>query len=219
MTDTDCPAVVARVLVTLERWLQDLQQRPAPTRFAVIDEQLQEHLQAGIDDLKAIAAANQAKNQPAEDLALQTAISEKDWLDTVTSDLSHWSQVPAALYVEYVGAEQTGMTQCTSCAIVGDQTQSLCFGADPGARASAMLASESQVLEFQGGLLSTAAPNALADKANTLQIDLASADTILLALNASLMTGDKTGFEGARPEFQQALHSIAAESRAITGGS
>jgi hypothetical protein len=104
--DTGCPAAVARVVAALQAWLDDLNRFQTPARFATIGAQMKLHVAAAIAYLNAAAAANLAKNQPALDESIGAAISEREWVDRVTSNIWHSSPATTAVYTNLVRSEK-----------------------------------------------------------------------------------------------------------------
>src|ERR1700674_4537109 len=96
--DTACPAAAARVVTALQSWLDDLNRFQTPARFATIGAQMKRHVAAAMAYLNATVAANLGKNQPGEDRSIVAAVSEREWVDRLTTSISHSSPVNNGVY-------------------------------------------------------------------------------------------------------------------------
>jgi hypothetical protein len=215
IADTGCPAAVAGVIVALQQWALDLKQFQTPTRFVTIDGQLQRHLAGATTDVGAIGTANQAQDQPAEDLAVQIALTELTWVNGISASIRNWAQFSATVYMKQVGSEIAALDACDGCGQLAGQGQLACTGSAAPSCDLVLMQSFSQIQAFQAGILEIAAPDSLLAKDANLQAGLAQADTALLALKAARLTDDQKAFDAARVQFQQSIATVHKAAAAI----
>lgn len=213
--DTGCPAAVARVLVTLQRWLQDLNTFSTPARFVTIDSQARKHLSAAIADLNAIVTANRAKKQGAEDLALQVAITERHWLDEISSGIARWHEANAASYSELVKSEDQALNACGGCEQLIGANPMTCTGHIGEDCEAAIVDASDYVANFESAVVQAGAPTSMATRDATLQSDLARLDSALQAMKAALVSLNQSGFNAGRASYQEAASTVAADVAAI----
>lgn len=213
--DTACPAAAARVVAALQSWLDDLNRFQTPARFATIDAQMKRHVAAAIAYLNGAAAATLAKNQPALDRSIVAAVSEREWVDRQTANISHSSPATAGTYAGLVKSEKSDLDKCAGCQRLIAQTPLSCDGTAPTDCNSLVLDAASQVATFLGAVVLDAAPSNLATKDAQLQTDLAQSDTALIAMMGALLKGDQQGFTAARPSLGRALAAVDADAAAV----
>ena len=213
--DTGCQAAAAVVIAALQQWAQDLKQFHTPTSFVIIDGQLQRHVAGAITDVNAIAAANQAQDQPAEDLATQIALTELTWVNTISAAIRNWAQASPTTYARQVKAEVAALDACDGCSQLAGQGQLACSGSTGAACDLVLTQAFSQIQTFQAGILEVAAPDSWLAKDANLQSGLAQADTSLLAVKAARLTGDQKALDVARVQFQQAMATVHNAAAAI----
>ena len=213
--DADCPAAVARVLVTLHQWLDDLVKFSTPARFVTIDAQMRKHLSAAITDLNAIVVANRARNQAAEDRALQTAVGERRWLDEITSSIANSYQSRIADYTELVRSEELGLGSCEGCRELAGPGSLVCSGHVGEDCDAAVSEAAGYIDNFESSVVENRAPAELAVGDELLQSDLAKADDAILAMRSAMLSLDQTGFSAGRLSYQHAVSAVAADVAAV----
>jgi hypothetical protein len=213
--DKDCPAAVARVNVTLQRWLEDLNRFTTPARFLTIDAQARKHLSAAIADLNAVVTANRARNQGAEDLALQVAITERHWVDDISGAIGDWHVASAASYSELVKSEEQGLSGCGGCQQLAGANPLTCTGHIGEDCEAAIAEASDYVANFQSAMVQDGVPMSQATHDATLQSDLARLDSALLAMKAALVFPNQSGFDAGRASYQEAASMVAADVAAI----
>jgi hypothetical protein len=214
--DTGCPAAVARVVTTLQAWLDDLNRFQTPARFATIDAQMKRHLTAVISYLNFAAAANVAKNQSGEDRSIAAAINEKDWVDDVASSVAESRPAAVAIYTGLVRFGKAALDSCASCQLLAGQSQLNCVGAVVTDCDSLVTDAAIQVRTFQTGLVQDAVPTVLSAKDSQLQSDLATSDTALITMMGALLTSDQSGFNGGRSSLQRSMAAVDADATAAS---
>jgi hypothetical protein len=214
--DTACPAAVARVVTTLQAWLDDLNRFQTPARFATIDAQMKRHLTAVISYLNLAAAANVARNQSLEDRSIAAAINEKGWVDEVASSVAQSKPAAVAIYTGVVGSVKSELDSCASCQRLAGQSQLNCVGAAVTDCDSLVIDAAIQVRTFQSALVQDAVPSVLSAKDGQLQSDLAMSDTALIAMMGALLTSDQSGFSGGRSSFQRSMAAVDADATAAS---
>jgi hypothetical protein len=75
--------------------------------------------------------------------------------------------------------------------------------------------SDGEVAALQSAVVASAAPDSLSAKDTRLQQDLARADSALIAMAASLSTGDQAGFNTGRVTLRSALAAVSLDTGAI----
>jgi hypothetical protein len=207
--DTACPAAVARVVATLQQWLDDLNGFQTPARFATIDGQMKRHLTAVLSYLSLVVVANRAKDQNGEDRAIAAAINERGWVDDITTSVAHSAPATSAIYIDSVRSEKAALDGCEGCQRTIGTNQLSCAGSAQADCDSLLRETSTQIETFEGALVLDAAPAALSSRDARLQSDLAQCDTELIAMTGALLTGDQSGFNAARTLLQRA--SVAAD--------
>jgi hypothetical protein len=206
--DTACPAAVARVVATLQQWLDDLNGFKTPARFATIDGQMKRHLTAVLSYLSMVVVANRAQDQNSEDRALQAATNERAWVDDITLSIAHSAPATAVIYLGSVRAEKAGLDGCDGCQRAVGQGQLSCDGSAQAGCDSLLRETSTQIETFEGALVLNAAPAGLSSKDARLQSDLAQCDTALIAMTGALLTGDQSGFNAARTLLQRGAAAV-----------
>jgi hypothetical protein len=216
--DTACPEAVARVVATLQQWLDDLNGFQTPAQFATIDGQMKRHLTAVLSYLSIVVTANRAKDQNSEDRALAAAINERGWVDDITTSVAHSAQATAVIYTGSVRSEKAGLDGCAGCQRAVGQGQLSCAGSAQADCDSLLRETSTQIETFEGALVLNAAPAALLSKDARLQSDLAQCDTALIAMTGALLTGDQPGFEAARTSLQRAAAAVDGDVTTVLKG-
>jgi hypothetical protein len=209
-----CPAPGNPEQAALQRWLDDLNRSEPPARFTAIDGQLRRHLAAAISDLNAAYAAYQARDQNALDRANQS--SREGLLDDAATAIADSQPGTLSGYIASIRAAFQDFGGCASC-------QSLVSQADckalqtPSCQYSLVYAMRS-INYFEIALVRISAPSSLAPQDTRLQNDLAQADTGILAMTTSFVTGDPAGFDAGRLMLRQALSAVNRDAGGMLGG-
>jgi hypothetical protein len=213
--DAGCPAAAARVVAALQSWLDDLNRFQTPARFATIDAQMRRHVAAAIAYLNGAAAAALAKNQTALDRSIVAAVSEREWVDRQTANISHSSPATAGTYAGLVRSEKSDLDKCAGCQRLIAQAPLSCDGSAATDCNSLVLDAASQVATFEGAVVLDAAPSILAAKDAQLQSDLAQGDTALIAMMGDLLKGDQAGFTAGRTSLGRALAAVDTDAATV----
>lgn len=216
--DSACPAAVARVVATLQQWLDDLNAFRTPARFTTIDGQVKRHLTAVLSYLGIVVAANRAKDQNSEDRAISAAINERGWIDDITTSVAQSAPSTVAIYTGSVRSEKAGLDGCEGCQRTVGQSQLSCDGSAQADCDSLLRETSTQIETFEGALVLNAAPSALSARDARLQSDLAQADTGLIAMTGALLTGNQAAFNAARTSVQQAVIAVDADATTVLKG-
>ena len=216
--DTACPAAIARVVVTLQQWLDDLNGFQTPARFATIDGQTKRHLTAVLSYLGLAVVANRAKDQNGEDRAIAAAINERGWVDDITLSIERSATSTAAIYTGSVRSEKAGLDGCEGCQRTLGMSQLSCDGSAQADCDSLLRETSTQVETFEGALILDAAPSALSSKDARLQSDLAQCDTALIAMTGALLAGNQSAFNAARTLLQRAAPAVDADATTVLSG-
>jgi hypothetical protein len=209
-----CQSNATRALVALHQWLDDLNRSEPPARFLVVDAQLRLHISGSIAGLNALLAASQANDSNAMDRAYLLAADGRGWTDTVVPSIVSSKQVSAADYTNSVHAQSTYLTGCASCQVLAGQSQIDCSQDQTNCQ-NLLDGAEGVVANFQSAVAAFAAPDSLSAKDTRLQQDLASADSALIAMRASLLTVDQAGFNAGRVTLRSALAAVSVDTAAI----
>jgi hypothetical protein len=209
--DAACPAAVARVVATLQQWLDDLNGFQTPARFATIDGQMKRHLTAVLSYLSMVVVANRAQDQNGEDRAISAAINERGWVDDITASVAHSAPSTAAIYTGIVRSEKAGLDGCEGCQRAVGLSQLTCDASAQADCDSMLRETSTQIETFEGALVLNAAPAALSSKDAQLQSDLAQCDTALIAMTGALLTGDRSGFNAARTLLQRGAAAVSGD--------
>jgi hypothetical protein len=212
-----CPMPGRPVLAALQRWLDDLNRSEAPARFTVIDGQLRPHLAATISVLNAVVAAYQAQDQSGLDRANNDLQHQADWLDSVAASIAASQQGTLPAYIASIRAGNQAFGACASCQSLMSTSQPDCAGIQTLRCENDVFAAMSAIESFEATVVRDAAPSSLASEVLGLQLDLANADTALLAMEGAELTGDQAGFTAGRQLLQQALPAIDTDVAGIVG--
>jgi hypothetical protein len=216
--DTACPAAVARVVSTLQQWLDDLDAFRTPARFATIDGQMKRHLTAVLSYLGMVVVANRAKDQNSEDRATAAAINERGWVDDITASVAHSAVATSAIYTGSVRSEKAGLDGCEGCQRTVGQDQLSCEGSAQADCDSLLRETSTQIETFEGAIVLNAAPSALVSKDALLQSDLAQADTALIAMTGALLNGNQSAFSAARTSLQRSVAAVDVDVTSVLKG-
>jgi hypothetical protein len=213
-THTGCQADATRALVVLHQWLDDLNRSEPPARFLVVDAQLRLHISGSISGLNALLAAIQANDQNGIDRAYLLAAAGATWTNAVVPSIVSSKQVSAAEYTTSVRATSTSLTSCADCQVLTDQSQVDCAQNQDFCQ-TLLDGAGLPVASLQVAVAAFAAPDSLSAKDTRLQQDLARADSALIAMRASLLTGDQAGFNAGRVTLRSALAAVSLDAAAI----
>jgi hypothetical protein len=213
-THTGCQGDATRALVALHQWLDDLNRSEPPARFLVVDAQLRLHISGSISGLNALLAANQANDSNGIDRAYLLAVDGRVWIDTVVPSIVSSKQVTVATYTISVRAQSGSLTSCADCQVLTGQSQIDCAQNQDFCQ-TLLDGADLQVWSLQTTLVALAAPDSLSAKDTRIQQDLAQADSALIAMRASLPTGNQAGFDAGRITLRSALAAVNRDVSAI----
>ena len=211
--DTGCQAAVAPVLVTLQKWVDDLNAfQTTPARYAAIDGQLRRHLTAAIAELNAAVAFQKANNRNGFNLAMRAAFSERAWLDPTMFAIEGTYPKVAGSYHDAMSLATQALGACVNGTPgPGDlgcqrlSAQETCTGAAASTCESDVEAATAQIQTFLVALLQNPAPSALTAPGARFQADLAQADTALLAIADALVHGDSAKAAAGQSLYRAAI--------------
>jgi hypothetical protein len=213
-THTGCRGDATRAIAALQNWLDDLNRSEPPARFLIVDAQLRLHISASIAALNALLAASQANDSSGMDRAYLLGLAGRAWTDTVVPNIVSSKQVSTAQYTTSIRAQSTSLTSCADCQVLTGQSQIDCSQNQDFCQ-TLLDGAELQVASLQAALAALAAPDSLSAKDTRLQQDLARADSALIAMRASLLTGDQAGFNAGRVTLRSALAAVSLDTAAI----
>lgn len=212
-----CPMPGRPVLAALQLWFDDLNGSEPPATFAVIDAQLRDHLTATISVLNAVVSAYQARDQTGLDRANYALQRQAGWLDVVAGSIVSSYQGTAAGYTASVQAAKQNFNGCAPCQLLVSTSQGDCTRVQNMSCQSEVFDAMSTIGPFEATVVRYAAPSSLAAQDLGLQLDLARADTAVLAMANAVLTGDQAGFTAARQLLEQALSAIDTDVAGIVG--
>jgi hypothetical protein len=203
--DTGCASALKPVLVTLEKWVSDLNAFQTPAQFAVLDGQLRRHLNALISEAKVLVVFQKAKNQPAFDAVQSEATLQQEWIDEASFAVAAPNPNHRGSFHDALTMTKTFVDDCTNAP------------ADTTCATDPLLASH-ELEAVLVDLLFVPAPTALTLEDARLQADLAAADTALLAVTDSQLNGrGKAATDVARNSFVAAIAAARSDLSAIGG--
>jgi hypothetical protein len=213
-----CQGDATRGTLALQQWLDDLNRSEPPERFAIVDAQMRQHLTLNISALKTLLAASQAQDQAGMSRAYLSAVAGRLWADDMVPNITSSYQTTAAAYSSSLNAGKQGIDQCITCQDLAGQSAIDCSGNQASSCQDLLTATQDQIARFQAGLVGAAAPTSLAVKDSRLQLDLAQADTALMAMQSALSASDQAGFDAARISFRRALATVDRDAADILKG-
>lgn len=211
---TGCQGDATRALVALHQWLDDLNRSVPPARFLVVDAQLRLHISASISGLNALLAASQANDQNGIDRAYLLAAAGRGWTDAVVPSIVSSKQVSVAAYTNSVRAQSSSLTSCADCQVLTGQGQIDCSQNQDFCQ-NLMDGADLQIASLQAAVVALAAPDSLSAQDTRLQQDLARADSAVIAMRASLSTGNQAGFDAGRITLRSTLAAVRVDAAAI----
>ena len=214
VVDASCPAAVARLNTAFQHWLDDLTRFRTPARYATIDGQSRQHLNAAITLLNRVVAAQQRSDAPGMASALLAASDQLTWLENMVSSIKGRHTATAAGYLAAVRAAKSTFDACSACQALITEAQPDCGPPYPSCVEAPAVAIE----RVQDSLLVNPAPDALKANDARLQTDLAEADNAVIALTAAMLSSDSARFNAGRATFRQAMMAIDQDLNAIIGG-
>src|SRR4029077_14028170 len=182
--------------------------------FIVIDAQLRLHISGSIAALNALLAASQANDSSGMDRAYLLGLPGREGIDTVVPGVVASKQVTAAQYTNSVRAWSVSLTRCADCQVLTAQKQIDCLQNLDSCQ-NMLDVSDLQVASLQSAVVALAAPDSLSAKDTRLQQDLATADSALIAMRASLSTADQAGFDAGQVTLRAALAAVRPETTPI----
>jgi len=209
VTDSSCATDLAGNQAVLFQWRTELDSFRTPKQFAVIDAQLRKHLDTMFQKLGVAATAVNSHNQSQFDNAMFYGRIDVTWLDHAAQAIGSSHVATSSQYIALVQAERATLIGCSSCqqditlgdcATIGDPicphdvtTDSDFFGT------------------MQADFVKTVAPAEFSDQNSTLQIDLAQADTALMAAGNALLQNDSASLKSARAAYLDAMTVVSAD--------
>lgn len=218
--DTGCEAAINVVLHSLQKWVSDLNSFQTPLRFVAVDGQLRRHLNQTIADGNAAAAFQKAGNESGFSLAMSAAVYERAWIDPTMFAIVGSYPRAAATYHDAFRLTKQSLDACVNgtpapadlacTALVAN----VCTGATVTCESDVQNA-DTQIQTFLIALLQNPAPSSLSGKNAQLEVDLAKADTALLATTDALLSGDAAKVGAAQSSYASAIFAADADASAI----
>lgn len=211
--DTTCPSAARAVVVTLQKWVNDLSSFNTPASYVVIDGQLRLHVSEGIRELNAAVAFQRAHNENGFNLAMNSAFYERAWMDPAVFTIEGTYPKVAGSFRDAVNVAKQGLEGCVSSQPgPGDLAcQSLAFtpGTCTGAAAqrceSDVQSAGTRLQEFMIGLTQNPVPGGLTANARQVLPDLGAADSALVAITDALLSGDPAKVSASESAFASAI--------------
>jgi hypothetical protein len=211
--DTGCEAAANRVVAALQQWVDHLDSFRTPSPYAGLDGLLRRHLSAVAAELTAAVAFQKANDVKGFDLAMQSALYERDWINgpMYIITIGTYQRLTAASYREALTDTSAALDACVAgrasssdASCVWLLQQKVCTGVDTTICLFNVEAAATQLQGLLIGLTQYPASGDLA-KAGRLQADLVAADTALLAVTDALMKGDSARVESGRGAYAAAI--------------
>jgi len=196
----------------------DLMQFPPPARFAVAVAQMRRHNALQLSRFNALLAASRVQDAVNMDRAVAAVVSGRPWMDAMITGILSSQQGTVATYLGSVRNQKQNLDLCAACQDLVGPDQISCTGSQAEGCQSLIQGTAAQVGSFQRAVVVTVAPNSLASKDNRLQLDLAIADTALLAMGEALSAGDQAGFNAGRVSLRQAWAAINVDATDMSNG-
>lgn len=214
-----CEADASRMLPLANQFVDDLNRVHPPARFAVAHAQLRLHVAAQNSRSNALLAASQVHDAAAVDRELAAIQGETGWawVQAMVSSILSSRQGTVASYVANIRSEKLGLEACVACLDLAGQNQYSCTGSQASTCQDLVTNTAIEVKTFQDAVVQVAAPRSLMAKDNRMQLDLAKADTALVAMVDAVNAGDQAGFNAARTSLQQAIPAINHDAADILG--
>ena len=210
--DTGCAGAVSNVVPVMQKWINDLTTTPTPSQYAVLNGQLRRHLTQVITDLNAATRFQAANDAGGFNLALNSALFERAWIDPTTFALEGSYRKVAGSYRDAIALVRQSLDTCVNgrpdpaalgCSQLSSTQQLACSG--PTCLGYAQNAdTDLQMLLI--ALAQNPAPSSVKAKAAQLQTDLANADTNLVAYSDALLKSDIGNADVARNAFGLAVN-------------
>jgi hypothetical protein len=206
-----CPTGAGAVISALQQWLDDLDTTRPPAKFAYVEAQMRRHIVLAIASLNAAIAAYNAKDQAGMDNAINTAVNERDAIETEVNAVMGSKPASIAGYKAAVRSDSANLLGCTACQPLLSQNQMSCTASQIRSCLDEIAAARFQLEVFQGDLVLDFAPDSLAAEDAHLQADLSAADVALGVTEAALSAGDHARFESGHTALRQALDRVASD--------
>ena len=210
VTDSSCSTDLASNQAVLLKWRNELDSFRAPNQFAVIDAQLQKHLDAMFQKLGAMAIAVNSHNQSQFDNAMFYGRIDITWLNHAAQGIAGSHAATSSQYNALVQAErETFVSGCSNCQQDDALADCATFG-DPLCPHDVTLVSD-LIGTVQADFVETGAPAEFSDQTTTLQVDLAQADNALMAAANALFQNDSVELKSARAAFLDAMTAVTSD--------
>ena len=215
---TGCQGDANRGIVALQQWLTDLNGAATPARFAAVDAQLRRHLTQSITGLNSLVVASQANDQDGMNRAFLVGLSGRLWTDTVVPGILASKQVSTTAYVDSVRTQKQSLDNCSLCQALVASKQVNCSVSSTPTCEDLLGGAADQVATFQSVVARYAAPSSLSAKDASLELDLANADSALMAMRSALTANDQARFNNGLMLLQRALTAVAGDVSNIMQG-
>jgi hypothetical protein len=213
-----CQADAARSIPVIQKWVDDLKAASTPTRFAIIDAELRNHLTQNLAALSQLETDAAAGNRAAMAADYVIAVYAADWTGTVVPLITQSQQVSASGYKNIVAMQKHGLDLCiASCPLLVSNQAKSCV-TNGGIPCLQMFDEVAVNYAMSSGMLvRDAAPDSLAAGDAKLQGDLESADAVLLQTRLAVGHGDQAGINSGITQLLRITARIDLDAAAITG--
>lgn len=214
---TGCLADANRSIPVLQSWLKDLDKSSPPSRFAIVDSELRQHLSQSLTALRAMTSDIRAGNEDAVKRDYVVAVYGAEWVQVVVPAIWESQQVTAATYVELVLSNTTTLDHCgAACGFTA--TSQNCVTSS-GLNCDQYFGQAAvSFASFQADLLRKSAPASLAAVDSALESDLDKADGVLLTLNLAVGANDQQGINAGFAQLARLVGQIDQDAAKVIQG-
>lgn len=212
-----CGSDASRSIPLIQKWYDDVSRAEPPARFAILNEEMRQHLAQSLTGLKALEADSKSGDQAAMSRDFDVAVYGADWTTTVDSGVARSQQVSSTTYVKQLNIIRQGLESCSNCTLLTAPDARSCTtnGGIP-----CLVLFDEVAFDFATDsttLVQYAAPDSLSAKDATLQRDLASADAILLTMRLAVAANDQVGINSGIDQLRRIQVQIDLDAAKVTG--
>jgi hypothetical protein len=212
VTDSACVTDVANNQAIVLKWRSDLSSFRTPNQFAVIDAQMRKHLDAALKKFADEATAVNNTDQSLLDSAVFYGAIDVTWLAHAARGIAGSHVATASQYLALVNAYRP--SPASICATLGCQQDTIlgdCLAISDPLCPHDVTTDSDYISTMQADFVGTVAPTELSDQSLTLQMDLAQADSALMAASNALLQNDSGGLKSARGAYLDAMTAVASD--------
>jgi hypothetical protein len=214
---TGCMADATRSIPMLQKWLDDLDKSTPPTRFAMVDAEMRQHLAQSIAALNALNADARAKDDAAMTRDFIVAVYGAEWTSTVVPAIPQSQEVSSAIYIELVRSEAATLDACgAACGLT--ETAASCVNSSGIRCVDYHDTLAYHLASYQADVIRKAPPSSLSARAEALQRDFAQADAVLITMRVAVAAKDQSGFNSGIARLKPILTQLDRDAAAMNQG-